>query len=149
VLFFQHIIKLFTVSCAIKHQLKILKHCNPIDHHHIDAKSGGGAAAAASAMRRKMRSDEALKILNIERVDLSAALVETHYKKFYDSNDPKKGGSFYLQSKIYRAREALMYDLRGAGGKGESSTTSSDNSNGGSDGDAAAGSVDESKFGKK
>jgi len=30
----------------------------------------------------------------------------------FASNDPAKGGSFYLQSKIYRAKEALEEELR-------------------------------------
>jgi mitochondrial import inner membrane translocase subunit TIM16 len=59
-----------------------------------------------------MQTDEALKILNIEKPDLTSVLIETKYKKFFELNDPKKGGSFYLQSKIYRAKEALLEDIR-------------------------------------
>ena len=33
------------------------------------------------------------------------------YTKLFEANDPKKGGSFYLQSKIYRAKEALDTEL--------------------------------------
>lgn len=29
------------------------------------------------------------------------------YDKYFAANDPEKGGSFYLQSKVYRAKEAL------------------------------------------
>jgi Pam16 len=29
------------------------------------------------------------------------------YDRYMASNDPKKGGSFYLQSKVYRAKELL------------------------------------------
>lgn len=29
------------------------------------------------------------------------------YDRLFEVNDPKNGGSFYLQSKIYRARETL------------------------------------------
>ena len=29
------------------------------------------------------------------------------FKRLYDNNDPSKGGSFYLQSKILRARERI------------------------------------------
>lgn len=29
------------------------------------------------------------------------------YEKLFEINDKKKGGSFYLQSKVYRAKEAL------------------------------------------
>ena len=31
--------------------------------------------------------------------------------KFFEANDPKKGGSFYLQSKIYRAKEAIEHEI--------------------------------------
>lgn len=34
------------------------------------------------------------------------------FKKLFDLNDPQKGGSFYLQSKILRARERLEMELR-------------------------------------
>ncbi len=30
------------------------------------------------------------------------------YERMFANNDPAKGGSFYLQSKIYRARECLL-----------------------------------------
>jgi import inner membrane translocase subunit TIM16 len=29
------------------------------------------------------------------------------YNRMFTANDPQKGGSFYIQSKIFRAREAL------------------------------------------
>ena len=58
-----------------------------------------------------MRPDEAMKILNIESTQLNKTILEQQYAKFYETNDPKKGGSFYLQSKIYRAKEALDKEL--------------------------------------
>lgn len=39
------------------------------------------------------------------------------FKKLFDVNDPKKGGSFYLQSKILRARERIESEIRQAGEK--------------------------------
>jgi mitochondrial import inner membrane translocase subunit TIM16 len=50
------------------------------------------------------------------------------YKKFFDANDPKNGGSFYLQSKIYRAKECLDNELKAEektkdGEKGTEGTT--------------------------
>lgn len=79
-----------------------------------NAKAGGGANAAAnlgSVLKNKMLTDEALKVLNIERSALSTAVLDQQYKKFFESNDPKKGGSFYLQSKVYRAKEVLDREL--------------------------------------
>lgn len=58
-----------------------------------------------------MSPDEAMKILAIEK-PLSRKSLEEQYKKYFDSNDPGKGGSFYLQSKIYRAHEALDRELK-------------------------------------
>lgn len=36
------------------------------------------------------------------------------FKKLFDLNDPQKGGSFYLQSKILRARERIELEVREA-----------------------------------
>eukprot|EP00605_Chrysophyceae_sp_TOSAG23-4_P002735 GSChrysophyteH1.ASY1.ANO1.3014.1 assembled CDS len=79
-----------------------------------NAKKGGGTAvssAAARARAGKMQPQEALDILNIQRADMSEKTVEAAYQKFYQLNDPAKGGSFYLQSKFYRAKEALDYEM--------------------------------------
>lgn len=40
--------------------------------------------------------------------------VMDRFKKLFDANEPKKGGSFYLQSKILRARERIESELRNA-----------------------------------
>lgn len=40
--------------------------------------------------------------------------VMERFKKLFDVNDPKKGGSFYLQSKILRARERIEGEVRAA-----------------------------------
>lgn len=36
------------------------------------------------------------------------------FKKLFDVNDPGKGGSFYLQSKVLRARERIEMEVRQA-----------------------------------
>ena len=36
------------------------------------------------------------------------------FKRLFDANDPKQGGSFYLQSKIVRARERIELEVREA-----------------------------------
>lgn len=33
------------------------------------------------------------------------------FEQYFSANDPKNGGSFYLQSKVYRAHEALLDEL--------------------------------------
>ena len=60
--------------------------------------------------------DEACKILNVGpskmgQIDLE--FVTERFKRLFDLNDPKKGGSFYLQSKILRARERIEREVRG------------------------------------
>jgi mitochondrial import inner membrane translocase subunit TIM16 len=37
--------------------------------------------------------------------------VYSRFKRLFDANDPQKGGSFYLQSKILRARERIEAEV--------------------------------------
>ncbi|KIW08028.1 uncharacterized protein PV09_00972 [Verruconis gallopava] len=58
--------------------------------------------------------EEACKILNVSppkqgKVDME--LVTERFKRMFDANDPKKGGSFYLQSKIVRAKERITSEV--------------------------------------
>jgi mitochondrial import inner membrane translocase subunit TIM16 len=87
-----------------------------------NAKKGGGTAQqqmARVAVRGKMAKEEALQILNMEHLNLGDVSklsnnkkeVAEKFKKMYDANDPSKGGSFYLQSKIYRAHEAIIREI--------------------------------------
>jgi import inner membrane translocase subunit TIM16 len=71
--------------------------------------------AAASGMTL----DEACKILNVKPPQGGITNMESvmeRFKKLYDLNEPKKGGggSFYLQSKILRARERIEMEVREA-----------------------------------
>lgn len=34
------------------------------------------------------------------------------FKRLFDTNEPQNGGSFYLQSKVLRARERIEAELR-------------------------------------
>lgn len=76
-----------------------------------NAKSGKTVTQAASSAvsRRKIMSrEQAKEILNFEQNSKpSAQEIEQRFSKYFEANDPAKGGSFYLQSKIYRAKEAL------------------------------------------
>jgi import inner membrane translocase subunit TIM16 len=36
------------------------------------------------------------------------------FKRLFDSNEPKNGGSFYLQSKILRARQRIELEAKSA-----------------------------------
>mmetsp|Transcript_5963 Transcript_5963/g.6561 ORF Transcript_5963/g.6561 Transcript_5963/m.6561 type:complete len:138 (-) Transcript_5963:352-765(-) len=83
-----------------------------------NAKAGGATQAAKTASRLKMRPDEALKILSMEKHELNNKALIEKYTKLFDLNDPTKGGSFYLQSKIYRSKEVLEKVLEEESGGG-------------------------------
>ncbi|UPX14173.1 mitochondrial import inner membrane translocase subunit TIM16 [Ascochyta rabiei] len=77
-----------------------------------NAGSGGGSAFSSS----NITMDEACKILNVapgKMGTIEAEAVTERFKRLFDMNDPKKGGSFYLQSKILRARERIERELQG------------------------------------
>ena len=60
--------------------------------------------------------DEACQILNVgpsKMGQIDAEFVTERFKRLFDLNDPKKGGSFYLQSKILRARERIEREVQG------------------------------------
>ena len=62
--------------------------------------------------------DEACKILNVsppKAGEADLARVHEQFKRLFDMNDPKGGGSFYLQSKVLRARERIEVEVCVAG----------------------------------
>ncbi|KAG0316810.1 mitochondrial import inner membrane translocase subunit TIM16 [Dissophora globulifera] len=77
---------------------------------HQAAKNGGGGAkaAAADAVTRKtgMTVDEAMNILNITK-EADLAKITKNYQHLFKVNDKAVNGSFYLQSKVVRAKERL------------------------------------------
>jgi len=79
------------------------------------AKSNPGQANTFAS--NGLTLDEACKILNVKppkggRTDMEDVMAR--FKKLFDVNDPKKGGSFYLQSKVLRARERIESEVRNA-----------------------------------
>lgn len=61
-----------------------------------------------------MTLDEACRILNVKPPQGGQANMEEvieRYKRLFDANEPEKGGSFYLQSKIVRAKERLEREV--------------------------------------
>ena len=76
--------------------------------------SGGYSRNIASS---GLTVEEACKILNVKppqggKTDLEHVL--ERYKRLFDANDPKQGGSFYLQSKIVRAKDRIELEAREA-----------------------------------
>jgi import inner membrane translocase subunit TIM16 len=79
------------------------------------AKNNPGAANTFAS--HGLTLDEACKILNVKPPQAGKANLEDvteRFKRLFDVNDPKKGGSFYLQSKILRARERIESEVRQA-----------------------------------
>lgn len=64
-----------------------------------------------------MTLSEAVKILDVsptKGADTKIEPVLERFKTLFDKNDPNAGGSFYLQSKILRARERIEQEVREA-----------------------------------
>ncbi|KAI4249296.1 MAG: hypothetical protein L6R40_000754 [Gallowayella cf. fulva] len=83
------------------------------------AKSAGGSSSSSSHnfVSSGLTLDEACKILNVKAPQGGKANMEDimeRFKRLFDVNDPTKGGSFYLQSKILRARERIEREVREA-----------------------------------
>jgi len=72
------------------------------------AESSGGLFSS-----KRMAVDEALMVLNLTDMkssngEMDPVLVQKQYEKYFEANAvTDKGGSFYIQSKIYRAKESL------------------------------------------
>ncbi|EFN83007.1 mitochondrial import inner membrane translocase subunit Tim16 [Harpegnathos saltator] len=91
-------------------------------------RAGGGTRGAkhvAANTRTGISLEEALRILNAERTD-QTELIEQNYKYLMEANDRSKGGSFYLQSKVVRAKERIDEEMKN---QGISSTSSSSSAN--------------------
>ncbi|KAL2259354.1 hypothetical protein VTK26DRAFT_6991 [Humicola hyalothermophila] len=86
-------------------------------YQRAQARAGNGSGTGRASLSNGMTLDEACKILNVKppqngKADLDEVM--ERFKRLFDNNDPKKGGSFYLQSKILRARERIEAEVRPA-----------------------------------
>ncbi|KAK3682356.1 Pam16-domain-containing protein [Podospora appendiculata] len=84
-------------------------------YQRAQAKAGNTNASGGAAAKTGMTLDEACKILNVKPPKDGKADMEdvmARFKKLFDTNDPTKGGSFYLQSKILRARERIEAEVK-------------------------------------
>ena len=69
-----------------------------------------GPGAISNLASSGLSLEEACKILNVKPPQGGKTNMEDvigRFKRLFDVNDPKNGGSFYLQSKILRARERI------------------------------------------
>ncbi|EDO44407.1 predicted protein [Nematostella vectensis] len=72
------------------------------------AKEGAKRAAANSMMG--MTLQEAKQILNVQNLEQEA--IQKSYDHLFKVNDKAAGGSFYLQSKVVRAKERLDEEMK-------------------------------------
>ncbi|KAJ3115647.1 hypothetical protein HDU96_000265 [Phlyctochytrium bullatum] len=74
-----------------------------------NAAAGGGANAVNYKMG--MTPEEAMQILNIKKDHKQEDMLK-NFEHLFKVNDPAQGGSFYLQSKVFRAKERLEAELK-------------------------------------
>mmetsp|Transcript_3647 Transcript_3647/g.6085 ORF Transcript_3647/g.6085 Transcript_3647/m.6085 type:complete len:146 (-) Transcript_3647:786-1223(-) len=80
-----------------------------------NARKSGADKAAEEAARKgasflgkaRISKDEALHVLNLTEGEATAEAIQKQYDRYFEANKVEKGGSFYLQSKVYRAKELL------------------------------------------
>ncbi|XP_006913933.2 mitochondrial import inner membrane translocase subunit TIM16 [Pteropus alecto] len=75
-----------------------------------DARGRAGHQSAAASNLSGLSLQEAQQILNISK--LSPEEIQKNYEHLFKVNDKSVGGSFYLQSKVVRAKERLEEELR-------------------------------------
>ncbi|XP_022645251.1 mitochondrial import inner membrane translocase subunit TIM16-like [Varroa jacobsoni] len=66
---------------------------------------------AAANAKAGMTLEEALQILNVGS-KMDPVEVEKNYKHLFEVNDRSKGGTLYLQSKVFRAMERIQEELK-------------------------------------
>ncbi|KAH8336300.1 hypothetical protein KR074_010146 [Drosophila pseudoananassae] len=77
-------------------------------------RAGGGKQgdkSAESNLRTGMTLEEAKQILNIDDVK-NLESISKNYEHLFNVNERSKGGSFYLQSKVFRAKERLDHETK-------------------------------------
>jgi len=85
-------------------------------YQRAQAKNGISPSGRAN-LSSGMTLSEACQILNVKQPANGGKIenpeeVFERFKKLFDANDPQKGGSFYLQSKVLRARERLEAEIK-------------------------------------
>uniref|UniRef100_A0A8D0HHD6 Presequence translocase associated motor 16 n=1 Tax=Sphenodon punctatus TaxID=8508 RepID=A0A8D0HHD6_SPHPU len=76
----------------------------------MDARGCSGRQSAAASTISGLSLQEAQQILNISK--LLPKEIQKNYEHLFKVNDKSVGGSFYLQSKVVRAKERLDEELQ-------------------------------------
>ncbi|KAI1884439.1 hypothetical protein AGOR_G00226410 [Albula goreensis] len=74
-----------------------------------EARGRSGQQSAAASSITGMTLQEAQQVLNI--TTLTPEEIQKNYEHLFKVNDKSVGGSFYLQSKVVRAKERLEEEL--------------------------------------
>ncbi|GCC28094.1 mitochondrial import inner membrane translocase subunit tim16 [Chiloscyllium punctatum] len=75
-----------------------------------EARGQAGRQSAAATNITGMSLQEAQQILNVTK--LNTKDIQKNYEHLFKVNDKSLGGSFYLQSKVVRAKERLDEELK-------------------------------------
>ncbi|VVT56430.1 uncharacterized protein SAPINGB_P005054 [Magnusiomyces paraingens] len=87
-------------------------------HQASNASIRAGASAEARKRTGGISYDEACKILDVDSAHLPTFdKLQNKYNYLFDVNSKDRGGSFYLQSKVYRSMERIKYELEKRGEK--------------------------------
>ncbi|KAK1824643.1 mitochondrial import inner membrane translocase subunit TIM16 [Friedmanniomyces endolithicus] len=89
----------------------------PSSNQKYAAANSSNPTASNTLSSAGLTLDEACRILNVSPPrggQGNLDIVHERFKRLFDLNDPKKGGSFYLQSKVLRARERIEMEVREA-----------------------------------
>lgn len=70
-----------------------------------------GKKTSAASRDQGITLDEATKILDVELSGLTLDKATKKYDYLFDTNSKDKGGSFYVQSKVFRSMERIKAEL--------------------------------------
>uniref|UniRef100_A0A915EAG8 Mitochondrial import inner membrane translocase subunit tim-16 n=1 Tax=Ditylenchus dipsaci TaxID=166011 RepID=A0A915EAG8_9BILA len=100
---------------AVKEEFNASKHAAQNQASASSSTSSSRKTGEQNAIRTNARMgislQESMQILNV-KPPLDPSEIEEKYKHLFEVNDKTKGGSLYLQSKVYRAKERIDEELR-------------------------------------
>ncbi|KAK9447899.1 uncharacterized protein V1518DRAFT_420734 [Limtongia smithiae] len=79
--------------------------------------TGAAGDPVATALAREtggITLEESCRILNIRAEDIQAATVRERFEHLFAANSREKGGSLYLQSKVFRAKQRVDAEIEAA-----------------------------------
>ena len=97
---------------TVSESLQILN----LEAMHNEAKRRAADVAAKAGARKAAgggkAGDPTVVEQEFEKIYVEPLEIQTVYDKYFAANDVAKGGSFYIQSKIFRAKECLDEQLK-------------------------------------